>query len=85
MTPISDQIKINNDRVKFVYKPILPILKRPLETVEEPEDRYKSSISVRFNPKEMGPHEPSRPSAPSADSEDEERPNKRNKNDDRLI
>ena len=85
LTPISDQIKINNDRVKFVYKPILPILKRPLETVEEPEDRYKSSISVRFNPKEMGPHEPSRPSAPSADSEDEERPNKRNKNDDRLI
>jgi hypothetical protein len=60
-----DQVSFNKDRVKLVYKPLTPILKRHLEEKEyNPELlRPLQPLAVRFSTQNLGPNVTIRPNA----------------------
>jgi len=59
-----DQLSVHRDRVKYIYKPVTPILKR---RADEDDKEYNPELlrpqpAVRFNSQEMGPHNATRAS-----------------------
>jgi hypothetical protein len=60
-----DQVSFHKDRVKLVYRPLTPILKRHLEEKEFNPDllRPLQPLAVRFSTQNLGPIVPIRPNA----------------------